>query len=87
VSAGDTVVTSFFPTASLAQATVHDLTSGYTWVADGSPPGVNDSAVIGELPVFRSGGGSQLHIAPFGSTKFTKCQVNGDDLGFGDGLD
>jgi len=87
VSAGDTVVTSFFQTATLAQATVHDLTSGATWVADGTPAGFNDSAVIGEFPVFPSGGGGQLQIAPFGHTTFTKCQVNGDYLGYGNSLE
>jgi hypothetical protein len=86
VSAGDTVVTSYFQTATQAQATVHDLTSGFTWVADGTPPGFNDSAVIGEFPVFPSGGGGQLHIAPFGTTTFSKCQVNGDYLGYGNSL-
>ena len=87
VSAGDTVVASFYQTSTLAQATVHDLTSTYTWVAQGTPAPSTDVA-LGESPVFQLVNGSytQLKVAPFGVTSFTKCQVNGDYLGFGDNL-
>jgi hypothetical protein len=87
VGAGDTVVASWFQTPSLAQAVVHDVNHNVTWVADGAAPGTNDSAVYGEFPVFPSGGGPQLHIAPFGTVTFTKCQVNGDYLGYSAGLE
>ncbi len=78
VSAGDTVVTSLFQTASQVEVEAHDITSGYYWVFAASPtPETNVS--IGSFPLFSGG---QLGIAPFTTTAFTKTQVNGDYLSF-----
>jgi hypothetical protein len=77
---GDTVVASFYETPGWTQATVHDLTRNYTWVADWAP----DSSY---LPASNIWIGTQSipgngYVAKFGVVKFTKTQVNGDSLGF-----
>ena len=84
VGPGDTVVASFFQASNFAQATVHDLSSGYTWVAQGAPPNPGAAADIGEFDVIPSS--APLAPAPFGSVTFTKVQVNGDYLGFSNTL-
>jgi len=83
VSPGDTVVASFFQSSTLAQSIVHDLTSGVTWIADGTPFQLG-AADIGEFDVIPVS--APLRVAPFGSVTFTKVQVNGDYLGFGNNL-
>jgi hypothetical protein len=83
VSPGDTVVASFYQTSTFAQSTVHDLTSGFTWLAQGSALSLG-AADIGEFDVVPSA--VPLHVAPFGSVTFTNCQVNDDYLGFGNNL-
>ena len=78
VSPGDTVVASFYQTPGWTQATVHDLTSGVTWVANWATTFLPASTVwIGADSIPGNG-----HVAPFGSVKFTKTQVNGDYLGY-----
>jgi hypothetical protein len=80
VNPGDTVTASFFATPGWTQATVHDLTDNVTWVQDWAP----DSSY---LPASYIWIGAQSipgngRVAPFGSVKFYKTQVNGDYLGF-----
>jgi hypothetical protein len=77
VSAGDVVVASAYQTATYIASTVHDLTSGYTWVADGSPiPNVYATGV------FIGATNLKYTWAPFTTTSFTQVQVNGDYLGY-----
>lgn len=78
VAPGDTVVASAYQTASgYDQATVHDLTSNYTWIADSSGP-VATAAQIGSYNF-----DDNFYLdAPFTTVTFTKTQVNGDYLGF-----
>ena len=78
VSPGDTVVASAFQTASgYDQATVHDLTSNYTWSA-GSYGAAATAAQIGSYNLDYN-----FYLdAPFTTVTFTKTQVNGDYLGF-----
>jgi hypothetical protein len=87
VSPGDTVVASWFYTSSVAEGIVHDLTSGYTWAAEGSPPptALSSPANIGEFDL-ETPNNSALHPAPFGTATFTQCEVNGDYLGFGNNI-
>lgn len=78
VSPGDTVAASFYQTPGWTQATVHDLTSGITWVANWATTSLPASTVwIGADSIPGNG-----YVAPFGSVKFTKTQVNGDYLGY-----
>jgi hypothetical protein len=78
VSPGDTVAASFYETPGWTQATVHDLTSGITWVANWASTFLPASTVwIGADSIPGNG-----YVAPFGSVKFTKTQVNGDYLGY-----
>jgi hypothetical protein len=83
VSPGDTVVASFFQDSTYAQSTVHDLTSGDTWIAEGSAFSLG-AADIGEFDAVPST--APLHVAPFGTVTFKDCQVNDDYLGFGNNL-
>jgi len=78
VNPGDVVVASMYQTLSVASATVHDLTSGYTWIAHSSPftgSGVNWSVWTGAYSYANSNTWAQ-----FTSVPFSKCQVNGDYL-------
>ncbi len=88
VSPGDTVVASWFYTASVSQAIVHDLTSGFTWDAVGSAPptALSSPADIGEFDL-ETPTNSALPPAPFGTATFTQSEVNGDYLGFGNNID
>jgi hypothetical protein len=87
VSPGDTVVASWFYNSSLGEAIVHDLTSGFTWDAVGSPPptALSSPANIGEYDL-ETPTNSAVRPAPFGTATFTQCQVNGDYLGFGNNI-
>jgi hypothetical protein len=81
VSAGDLVTTSFFETSSVVQAIVHDMTSGYTWIADGNPEAATE--VLVGATIFPSAViGGYTHFAPATVASFTKTQVNGDYIGF-----
>jgi hypothetical protein len=76
VGPGDKVVASYFQTPGWTQATVHDLTSGVTWIANWA---------TADLPAVRLDIGVDIgpgngYIAPFGSVPFTKTQINGDYL-------
>jgi hypothetical protein len=78
VSAGDVVVASMYQTSSVVSATVHDLTSHYTWVAQNSPftgSGVFWSVWTGAYYYGDSGSWAQFTTVPF-----SKCQINGDYL-------
>jgi hypothetical protein len=78
VSPGDTVVASFYETPGWTQATVHDRTSGVTWIANWATNYLPASTVwIGTDSIPGNG-----YVAPFVSVKFTKTQVNGDYLGY-----
>jgi hypothetical protein len=83
VGPGDLVVASFFQAPSFNQAIIHDLTSGYTWIADGSA-GVATSVAIGTWSSYQySDPGVPLPTdAQFGTVTFSKTQVNGDYFGF-----
>jgi hypothetical protein len=77
VSAGDVVVASAYQTSGVIQSTVHDLTSGVTWIADGSPV-----QSVYATAVYIGGTNTKYTWAPFTTTSFTKVQVNGDYLGY-----
>ena len=78
VSPGDTVVASFFQTPGYNEARVHDLTSGYTWVADDNGSAAT-SVAIGSYAATVNG--NLTLNTPFGTVPFTKTQVNGEYLG------
>jgi hypothetical protein len=83
VSGGDTVIASIYQTSSVFEATVHDITSNYAWVADNSPvttTGWTWSTWTGE---FYWGG---FNFPRYTTSTFTKCQVNGDYLAYVSGL-
>jgi len=69
-------VASIFADSSVTQATVHDLTSGYTWVADGSPVALT-GAFMGSFYL-----NEFWPFAPFNTTTFSKSQINGDYIAF-----
>jgi hypothetical protein len=77
VSAGDVVVASAYQTSGYIASTVHDLTSGYTWIADGSP-----IQSVYATSVYIGGTNTKYTWAPFTTTSFTKVQINGDYLGY-----
>jgi hypothetical protein len=78
-SPGDTIVASFFQTATLDQATIHDITSTYSYVAQGAP--VPDaSATFGTFPLFDDG--SQIPIPKFSKVSMSQATVNGDYLSY-----
>jgi hypothetical protein len=87
VSPGDTVVASWFYNSSVAQAIVHDLTSGVTWDAVGGPPptALSSPADIGEFD-YETPSNTSIPPAPFGTETFTQSEVNGDYLGFGNNI-
>jgi hypothetical protein len=74
-SPGDTVVVSAWQAASIVEAEVHDLTNHEYWYANASPAGSVQGAYIGDQ---NPDGG----VSPFTTVTFTKCQINGDYLGF-----
>jgi hypothetical protein len=75
---GDHVVASFLQTAAYQQSTIHDLTSGYTWVANSSSGPLVGYASVG-VNLYPLG---LATVAPFTKTKFTSAEVNGDYIGF-----
>jgi hypothetical protein len=77
VSPGDTVVASFYQTPGYNEARVHDLTSGYTWVADDNGAAAT-SVAIGAYGATYDG--NLLLNTPFGTVPFTKTQINGEYL-------
>jgi hypothetical protein len=79
VNPGDTIVASFFAAGGFNQATVHDLTSNLTWIANAYGE-ASTSVAIGAFQVLV--GGVPQGDAPFGTVTFTKTQANGDYLGF-----
>jgi hypothetical protein len=81
VSAGDVVVASYYQTSAVVQATVHDITSGYTWVADGAPTG-STYVVIGATVFYNSTIETYTHFAPASTSAFTQAEVNGDYIGY-----
>ena len=74
-SPGDTVVVSAWQTTSIVEAEVHDLTNHDYWFANASPASPGEAAYFGDQ---NPDGG----ISPFTTVTFTKCQINGDYLGF-----
>ncbi len=81
VSAGDVVVASYYQTSTVVQATIHDITSGYTWVADGTPT-ASTYAVIGAAVFWNSTLGTYTHFAPASPSAFSQAEVNGDYIGY-----
>jgi hypothetical protein len=78
VGPGNKIVASYYETPGWTQATVHDLTSGVTWIANFATSFLPASQIdIGAMSIPGNG-----RVAPFGTAHFTKTQVNGDSLGF-----
>jgi hypothetical protein len=78
---GDLVVASSFQTANVIQSTIHDITSGATWVADGSP--INNAGQALEIDVgVTNYTGSYPSWAPFTAITFSQVQVDGDYIGY-----
>jgi hypothetical protein len=78
VSAGDVVVASIDQTTTVGVATVHDLTSHYTWVAEDTP--FTESGVFWSIWTGAYYYGNSGSWAQFTSIPFSKCQINGDYL-------
>jgi hypothetical protein len=79
-NAGDTIVVSFYQTASTVTDVVHDLTAGTTWVADAAPV-PDTTATTGAFPAF-DGSDTPILVPKFTPVTFSQCQLNGDYLGF-----
>ena len=78
VGPGDKVVASIFQTVTGISAEIHDLTSGFYYVADGSANGATGAGAGAEQITTPT---PEL-IAPFATPTFTKAEVNGDYIGF-----